>query len=410
MKTSVDKASIKILLLEGIHEAACQRFIAAGYRNIEVLPHALEEDMLIDKLQGVKVLGIRSRTQVTANVLKASPQLFAIGCFCIGANQIDREVAMMHGIPVFNAPFSNTRSVAELVIGEMILLYRGVVDKNMQMHRRIWQKTAYGACEVRGKTLGIVGYGHIGSQVSILAESLGMKVLFYDIDNKLPLGNASAVTSLESLLTQSDIITLHVPDTPETRKMIDQKALEKMKQGSVLLNASRGRVVDVEALANALESKHLKGAGIDVFPTEPASNDQPFNSPLCRLDNVFLTPHIGGSTQEAQRNIAFEVAEKLIKYSDNGSTMSVLNFPELSLPVKENAHRILHIHHNQPGVLRAVNRILCESGINIEGQFLRTLTDIGYVVMDINSDSQTSRWILKALKAVEGTIRARVLF
>lgn len=408
--TSLDRNTIKVLLLEGVHTQAHNAFVQAGYRNITSLSHALDDEALIEVLQSVKIVGVRSRTQLTENILKACPHLIAIGCFCIGTNQIDLVTAQSLGIPVFNAPFSNTRSVAELVIGQMILLYRNVIDKNMQMHRQNWIKSASGAHEVRGKTLGIIGYGHIGSQVSVLAESLGLKVIFHDIENKLPLGNATATVNLATLLDEADIVTLHVPDTSATKNMITAKELKLMKKGSVLINASRGSVVDIHALAQAIKTKHLKGAAIDVFPKEPSSNDELFESELIGLDNVFLTPHIGGSTLEAQQNIAVEVADKLIKYSDNGSTISAVNFPELSLPTQDNVHRILHIHENKPGMMRAINRIFFDHNINVEGQFLRTLANIGYVVIDINSSEETSRALLQKLKAIDGTIRSRVLF
>lgn len=408
--TSLDRSAIKVLLLEGVHTQAYNAFVQAGYSNITSLTHALDDNALIEALKNVKIVGVRSRTQLTEQVLTACPHLIAIGCFCIGTNQVDLMSAQSLGIPVFNAPFSNTRSVAELVIGQMILLYRNVVDKNMQMHRQNWIKSASGAHEVRGKTLGIIGYGHIGSQVSVLAESLGLKVFFHDIENKLPLGNATASVNLEVLLNKSDIITLHVPDTPATQNMISAKELTLMKKGSVLINASRGSVVDIQALSQAIKTKHLKGAAIDVFPTEPSSNDEVFESALIGLDNVFLTPHIGGSTIEAQQNIAVEVADKLIKYSDNGSTISAVNFPELSLPTQDNVHRILHIHENKPGMMRAINRVFFDHNINVEGQFLRTLANIGYVVIDIDSSEETSRALLQKLKAIDGTIRSRVLF
>ena len=409
--TSLDKKNIKVLLLEGVHQKAQNAFLDAEYQNLEILDHALEQDGLIKKLQDVKIVGVRSRTQLNETVLKACPHLIAIGCFCIGTNQVDLSCAQALGIPVFNAPFSNTRSVAELVIGQMLLLYRNVIDKNAQMHKQVWQKSAQLAHEVRGKTLGVIGYGHIGTQVSILAESLGLQVIYYDIENKLPLGNAKPCISLDDLLSQSDIVTLHVPDSPQTRHMIDTKKLKQMKKGSVLINASRGSVVNIDALSEVISSSHLKGAGIDVFPSEPSSNKEPFSSPLIQFDNVFLTPHIGGSTLEAQQNIGLEVADKLIKYCDNGSSISAVNFPELSLPKpSEKAHRVLHIHLNQPGMMRAINRVFYDHDVNIEGQFLRTLGDIGYVVIDLNSDVASSREIVQMLKQIDGTIRSRVLF
>jgi D-3-phosphoglycerate dehydrogenase len=407
----LNRSNIKVLLLEGVHEKGVNAFIKAGYENTTALSHALDEDQLIKALQGVKMVGVRSRTQLNERVLKACPHLVAIGCFCIGTNQVNLQVAQSLGIPVFNAPFSNTRSVAELVIGEMILLYRNVIDKNMLMHRQKWQKSAQGAHEVRGKTLGIVGYGHIGMQVSVLAESLGLNILFYDIENKLPLGNAKACSSLALLLKLSDIVTLHVPQTPITKNMISKNELNLMKKGSVLINASRGTVVDIAALTDALQAKHLKGAAIDVYPKEPSSNAELFQSPLSELDNVFLTPHIGGSTLEAQQNIGIEVADKLIKYSDNGSTMTTVNFPEVSLPTQDKEiRRILHIHENKPGIMREINRVVSEHDVNIEGQFLRTLSNIGYVVIDMNSSEETSKSLLHQLKGIEGTLRSRILF
>ena len=410
LKTSVAKKDIKILLLEGVDPIAKQAFIDAGYSEVELLKHAMNNEALIAKLQSIKMVGVRSRTQLTDDVIKACPHLIAIGCFCIGTNQIDLDCAKMLGIPVFNAPFSNTRSVAELVIGQMILLYRNVVAKNHEMHRSKWHKSALDAHEVRGKTLGIIGYGHIGSQVSILAESLGLNIIFYDIETKLPLGNARSVDSLEALLQQSDIVSLHVPQTTATKNLIGEHQIQLMKAKTVLINASRGSVVDIPALAAALKAGKLKGAGIDVFPKEPTANGELFDSPLSECDNVFLTPHIGGSTVEAQKNIALEVAGKLIKYSDNGSTLSAVNFPELSLPRQDNAHRILHIHRNKPGAMRAINRIFSDYNVNITGQFLRTSGEIGYVVMDIASDCQESMALVKAIKTIDGTIRARVLF
>ena len=408
--TSLDKGNIKVLLLEGVHQQGLNAFIKAGYHNTTAINHALDEDKLIKALQDVKIVGIRSRTQLNERVLKACPHLIAIGCFCIGTNQVNLQIAQDLGIPVFNAPFSNTRSVAELVIGEMILLYRNVVDKNMLMHRSSWKKSAQDAHEVRGKTLGIIGYGHIGMQVSVMAENLGLNILYYDIENKLPLGNAKACQDLASLLKESDIVTLHVPDTYSTRNMIGQNELKLMRKGGVLINASRGSVVDIAALTEALKSKHLKGAGIDVFPKEPSTNGELFESTLGQLDNVFLTPHIGGSTLEAQKNIGLEVADKLIKYSDNGSTISAVNFPELSLPTQESFRRILHIHENKPGIMQAINRVFSDYDVNIEGQYLRTLTNIGYVVIDLDVTEKYSRTLVHRLKAIEGTLRARMLF
>ena len=353
-------------------------------------------------------LGIRSRTQLTAEVLAAAEKLVAVGAFCIGTNQIDLDAAAVRGVPVFNAPFSNTRSVAELVLAEAILLLRDVPAKNALAHRGVWAKSAADAHEIRGKTLGVVGYGNIGSQLSVLAEALGMRVVFHDVAAKLPLGNASAGASLDAVLAEADVVTLHVPETPQTQWMIGAAELAQMKPGAMLLNASRGTVVDLNALADALEEGHLGGAAIDVFPTEPRSNADPFESPLQRFDNVILTPHIGGSTVEAQENIGIEVAGKLVRYSDNGSTMSAVNFPEVSLPPHPGQHRLLHVHENRPGVLSAINRVFSEQGVNVSGQYLQTRGAIGYVVIDV--DTASSEAALAALQNVPGTIRSRLLF
>ena len=411
MTFSKDKKDIRIVLLEGVHPSAEKTFRDAGYSNIESLPAALADDALKNKLKDVNIVGIRSRTQLSEAVIQESSSLLAIGCFCIGTNQVDKVTATLAGIPVFNAPYSNTRSVAELVIAQMIILMRGIPEKNAAAHRGEWLKTANRSYEVRGKTLGIIGYGHIGTQVSVLAESLGLKVVFYDIENKLPLGNASAISSLSKLLKTSDIVSLHVPETDVTKNMFTQTCLAQMKEDAVLINASRGTVVDIDALAHTLSQGKLLGAAIDVFPIEPKSNKDEFISPLRKFDNVILTPHIGGSTVEAQKNIGQEVAEKLVKYSDNGSTVSVVNFPEASLPLlHESACRILHIHQNQPGMMRLINRIFSELEINIVGQHLQTNNDIGYVVMDIESSHDEARTLIKQLRTIEGTIKARVLF
>lgn len=408
MKTSLDKEKIHFLLLEGVHPSASSVLKDAGYSNIEYLTTSLSEDELKKKIAHAHFVGIRSRTQLSEEILNEAQKLNAIGCFCIGTNQVDLNAATRRGIPVFNAPFSNTRSVAELVIAEAIILLRGVAEKNALAHRGIWKKSASNSYELRGKNLGIVGYGNIGTQLSILAESIGMKVYFYDRDNKLPLGNATQITNLEELLTLSDVVTLHVPETAETHNMISAKQLQQMKAGSVLINASRGTVVDIDALCQALESKHLLGAAIDVFPTEPRSNDEEFISPLRKFDNTILTPHIGGSTLEAQEKIGFEVVEKLIKYSDNGTTLSSVNFPEVSLPSHPGNHRLLHIHENKPGVLTKINNIFAANDINITGQYLMTNENIGYVVTDV--DQAHSEIALKELRGIEGTIKTRVLF
>ena len=408
MTTSFHKSKLKVLLLEGIHPSAERIFRDAGYENIETVKTALTGDELKAKLEGVHFLGIRSRTTLTRDIFEAADKLVAVGCYCIGTNQVDLSAATEHGVVVFNAPYSNTRSVAELVLAEAILLLRGIPEKNAKAHRGGWAKTANDSFEIRGKTLGIVGYGSIGSQLSVLAESLGMRVIFYDVVSKLPLGNASQVPSLEGLLGQADIVTLHVPDLPSTRNLMDQERISQMKPKSILINASRGTVVDIDALTKALEEKHLLGTAIDVFPVEPKSNNDEFISPLRGFDNAILTPHIGGSTQEAQENIGVEVAEKLVRYSDNGSTLTSVNFPEVALPPHPNHHRLLHVHENRPGVLSAINSVFAENHINIGSQFLQTSDKIGYVVIDVDRDY--SDVALEKLSEIEGTIRCRVLF
>lgn len=406
--TSLDKSKIKFLLLEGIHASALKVLHDAGYTNVEALTGALEGDELKRKIADVHFIGIRSRTQLTQDVLAAANKLVAIGCFCIGTNQVNLDAAREKGVVVFNAPYSNTRSVAELVLAEAILLLRGIPAKNAAAHRGGWLKSAENAFEIRGKTLGIVGYGSIGTQLSVLAEGLGMHVQFHDVATKLPLGNARQSASLPELLATSDIVTLHVPELSSTQWMIGAKEIAQMKPGSFLINASRGTVVEIEALAQALQSGHLLGAAIDVFPTEPKSNKDEFVSPLRGLDNVILTPHIGGSTMEAQANIGLEVAEKLVKYSDNGTTTSAVNFPEVALPEHPGRNRILHVHHNIPGVLSAINNVFAQNGINIAGQYLRTDEKVGYVVIDL--DAQSSALAVEKLQQVPGTMRCRVLF
>lgn len=411
MRTSLDKKKIKVVLLEGIHGSAAESFASDGYATVVRHDKALPEDELAEILADAHLVGIRSRTQLTASVLERAPKLIAVGCFCIGTEQVDLAAAEARGIPVFNAPFSNTRSVAELVVAEMVLLLRGIPEKNALAHRGIWSKSAAGAREARGKRLGIVGYGHIGTQVGLLAEALGMRVSFHDIEKKLALGNAEPVRTLDALLERSDVLTLHVPDTPKTRGMIGGPEMARMPRGSVLINASRGSVVDLDALAGALGGGHLAGAAIDVFPHEPAGNAEEFVSPLRRFDNVILTPHVGGSTVEAQQNIGVEVAEKLIRYSNNGSSVSSVNFPEVILPEHRGMHRILHIHHNQPGVLSRVNDVFSARGINVSAQFLQTNARIGYVVIDVDSRPRDeARTLKEALDAVDGTIRTRVLY
>lgn len=406
--TSLHKDKIKIVLLEGVHQSALDNLREAGYSNIEYIKTSLSQDQLIETIKDAHFVGIRSRTQLTRTVFEAAKKLVAVGCFCIGTNQVDLEAAREHGIAVFNAPYSNTRSVAELVIAEAIILLRRIPEKNASCHRGGWKKTAVGSYEVRGKTLGIIGYGAIGTQVSVLAESLGMKVRFYDVVTKLPLGNAEQVRNLKDLLAQSDMVSLHVPELPSTKNMFAAEQIAAMKPGAILINASRGTVVDIEALASALESGHLAGTAIDVFPVEPRSNDEEFVTPLRQFDNAILTPHVGGSTQEAQANIGTEVAEKLVKYSDNGTTISSVNFPEVALPSHAGTHRVLHVHQNIPGILSAINQVFSDNNINICSQFLQTNEKIGYVVVDINAEY--SEIALDELRKIEGTIRARVLF
>lgn len=405
---SLEKDRIRILLLENIAASAVEAFREVGYTNVERRSGTLPEAELKDALQGVHFLGIRSRTQLTREVFAAADRLVGVGAFCIGTNQIYLEAASEHGVAVFNAPFSNTRSVAELVMAEAILLLRGVPRRNMRAHRGVWDKSAADANEIRGKCLGIVGYGNIGAQLSVMAEALGMHVLFHDVEKKLPLGNATPVDSLADLLEKADIVSLHVPDTPATRGMIGKEELKAMKPDAVLLNASRGTVVDLEALEEALRSGHLRGAAIDVYPNEPASRDDPLEAPLQGLENVVLTPHIGGATVEAQHSIGREVAEKLIRYSDNGSTATSVNFPEVTLPPHPGMHRLLHVHKNRPGVMEAINAAFARQNVNVAAQYLQTRGRLGYVVMDIDTDD--SEAALAELRDVPGTLRARVLF
>lgn len=405
---SLGKDKIRFLLLEGVHQNALDVLHAAGYTNIEYLKTALDEDVLIEKIKDAHFVGIRSRTQITERVLEAADKLIAIGCFCIGTNQVNLDAAMKRGIPVFNAPYSNTRSVAELVLGELILLLRGIPEKNFLVHRGGWSKSAEGSYEARGKTLGLVGYGSIGSQLSVLAESLGMKVIYFDAITKLPLGNARQVGTMDELLAQSDVVSLHVPEIASTKDMMKAEQFAKMKKGAIFINAARGTTVDIEALADAIKSKHLGGAAIDVFPKEPKANDEEFMSALRGLDNVILTPHIGGSTLEAQANIGLEVAEKFVRYSDSGATTTAVNFPEVAIPQQEGTHRLLHIHQNVPGVLSAVNSLFAENNINICAQSLMTKGDVGYLVIDVeDSDSEVA---LEKIQGVAGTLRVRVLY
>ncbi|WP_010626146.1 phosphoglycerate dehydrogenase [Halomonas sp. KM-1] len=407
-KTSLDKSKIKILLLEGVHQSAVDNFLNAGYTNIEHLPTSLDEAALVEKVRDAHFLGIRSRTQLTERVFAAAEKLNAVGCFCIGTNQVDLNAALIRGIPVFNAPYSNTRSVAELVLAEAIMLLRGIPERNLRAHQGGWLKSAKNSHEARGKTLGIVGYGNIGAQLSVLAESLGLNVIFYDVVTKLGMGNASQVASLEELLARADVVSLHVPELPSTKWMIGKDQLALMKPSGILINASRGSVVVIEDLAEALQAGRLYGAAIDVFPVEPKGNDEEFVSPLRGIPNVILTPHVGGSTLEAQENIGIEVSEKLITYSDNGTTVTSVNFPEVALPAHPDKHRVLHIHDNVPGVLSEINRVLSESGINISGQYLQTNDKVGYVVIDV--DKAYGEQALEALRKVNHTLRVRVLY
>ena len=409
-KTSFPKSDIRVLLLEGVSQTAVDTFRAAGYQQIEFHEKSLPEDELKARIAEAHIVGIRSRTHLSAGVLAEAKRLIAVGCFCIGTNQVDLDAAELAGIPVFNAPYSNTRSVAELVVAQAVLLMRGIPQKNAECHRGGWSKSASGSHEVRGKTLGIIGYGHIGTQVGVLAEALGMQVLFHDVETKLSLGNARAAISLDELLARSDVVTLHVPETASTRNMFGAAQIAAMKRGAHLINASRGTVVDIDALATALESGQVGGAAVDVFPVEPKGNNDPFVSPLVKFDNVILTPHIGGSTLEAQENIGVEVAAKLVRYSDNGSTLSAVNFPEVTLPEHEDSLRLLHIHRNVPGVLSKINEIFSRHALNIDGQFLRTDPKVGYVVIDVAADEVQGAALREELAAIPGTLRTRVLY
>ena len=408
LKTSYPKDKIKVLFLENISEAAVQYFKIQGYTDVRKVTGALSEEELIKVIKDVHILGIRSKTFISKKVLDSAKKLQAIGCFCIGTNQVDLKACKQKGIAVFNAPYSNTRSVAELVIGSSIMLIRKIIDKNAAAHKGIWNKDAKGSFELRGKTLGLIGYGNIGTQTSIMAEAMGMKVKFYDIETKLPLGNAHAVKSIKELVSTSDIISLHVPETASTKNLISKDVLKQFKHGSILINYARGEVVDLDALASALKSKHLSGAAIDVYPWEPEKNGDPFETPLQGLSNVLLTPHIGGSTEEAQENIGEDVSIKLYQYLERGVSNGSLSIPTISLPPVDGAHRILHIHNNVPGVLSAINTVMSKNKINIVGQYLKTNEEIGYVVLDV--DSKLSKTALSLLKEVKETIRVRLLY
>jgi D-3-phosphoglycerate dehydrogenase len=406
--TSYPKDKIKILFLENISDAAIKVFRDAGYTDIKKIGGALTEEQLIDEIKNVHLLGIRSKTQVTDKVLRHAAKLQAIGCFCIGTNQVNLQAATKKGVVVFNAPYSNTRSVAELVIGASILLIRKIIDKNNAAHKGIWQKDAKGSFELRGKTLGIIGYGNIGSQVSVLAEALGMKVIFYDTITKLPLGNAESRKSIKDIVSQADIVTLHVPETHQTKNLINKTVIKQFKKGGILINYARGEVVDLDALKVALQEGQLSGAAIDVFPWEPEKNGDVFTSPLQNIPNVLLTPHVGGSTEEAQYNIGEDVSAKLLQYLEVGATYGSHTVPEINLPSQEGTHRILHIHANVPGVLSEINSRLSENKINILGQYLKTNDDIGYVVLDI--DKKLSKNAVELLKQVKGTLKVRLLY
>lgn len=407
-KTSYPKEKIRVLFLENISDLAVKGFQQQGYVKVEKITKALTEDELVKEIKDVHILGIRSKTQITARVLEAATKLQAIGCFCIGVNQVDLKAATRKGVVVFNAPYSNTRSVAELVIGLAIMLIRRIPDKNKAAHEGIWMKDAKGSFELRGKTLGIIGYGNIGSQVSVLAEALGMKVIFYDVETKLPLGNAADGKTLKEVLGKADVITLHVPETSQTKNIINKTTLKYVKKGAILINYARGEVVDLDALRKAIVDGQVGGAAIDVFPWEPEKNGDRFQSPLQDLPNVILTPHIGGSTEEAQQNIGQDVSVKLLNYLEKGITFGSHTVPALALPPQEGSHRILHIHRNVPGVLSAINTQLSKHNINIVGQYLKTNDEIGYVVLDV--DKKLSAQAQQLLRAVKETIKVRLLY
>lgn len=409
-RLSLSKDRIKVLLLEGINDSAADLLVNAGYTNMTRLPKALDQDALLKALEGVHVLGIRSRTQLTDAIFARADRLFAVGCFSVGTNQVDLEAARGRGVPVFNAPFSNTRSVAELTIGEIVMLLRKITDRSASAHGGGWDKSAEGSFEVRGKVLGIVGYGNIGSQLSTLAEAMGMRVIYYDQTDRLRHGNTEPVDSLHELLGSADIVSLHVPETPQTAGMIGAEQIAAMNPGSYLINNSRGTVVDLDALAAALKSGHLAGAAVDVFPVEPASNSDRFVSPLQGLPNVILTPHVGGSTEEAQERIGAEVARKLIDYSDVGSTVGAVNFPQVQLAARAVGTRFIHVQRNVPGMLRRLNDVFAARNVNIAAQNYQTDGEIGYVVMEAESIGADARDILREIRALDGTIRARLLY
>jgi D-3-phosphoglycerate dehydrogenase len=407
---SSSKGSIRTLLLEGVNDSAVELFVSSNFSNIERLPKALDADGLLQAIKGVDLLGIRSRTQLTHEALAGADRLVAVGCFSVGTNQVDLDAARQRGIPVFNAPFSNTRSVAELVIGEIVMLLRRIFPRSSAAHKGGWDKSATDSHEVRGRTLGIVGYGNIGSQLSTLAEGMGMKVIYYDHTDRLRHGNTEPVESLQNLLAQSDIVSLHVPETPATHGMIGEAELRLMKRGAYLINNSRGTVVDLDALSRAVREGHLAGAALDVFPVEPSSNSERFQSPLQGLENVILTPHIGGSTEQAQDRIGREVARKMIDYVDSGSTMGAVNFPQVQLQARSLGARFSHVHRNAPGMLRRLNEVFLQRDINIFAQYLETDNEVGYVVLDADLAGQSSSEILDEIRELDGTIRARLIY
>lgn len=409
-RLSLPKHKIRVLLLEGINESAVQFFAENGYSSVERLTKALDAAALKEALKGVHLLGIRSRSQVTEEILDAADRLLTVGCFSVGTNQIDIDAARRRGIPVFNAPYANTRSVAELTIGEIVMLMRQIFPRSVAAHAGGWDKSAVGSREVRGKTLGIVGYGNIGSQLSNLAESFGMRVVFFDLTDKLRHGNTEPTATLEELLAVSDVVSLHVPETPQTSGMIGKHEIARMKPGSFLINNSRGTVVDLEALAAALKSGHLAGAAVDVFPVEPVSNADRLASPVQGLPNVILTPHIGGSTEEAQERIGTEVARRLVEYSDVGSTLGAVNFPQVQLPPRPSGTRFIHIHGDVPGIMGKLNDIVSAHGINIAAQYLQTGGGVGYVVLETDGAVANAEGVLEEMRAIQGTIRARLLY
>ena len=405
---SFPREKIRVVLFEGVHSGTVDYLGERGYTTVEVFDRALPPAELATAIRDAHLVGIRSRTILDQEALAAGRKLLAIGCFCIGTDQVDLAFAAQRGVPVFNAPHSNTRSVAELVVGLAVMLQRDVFRKSARVHAGTWPKTAHGSREVRGKTIGIVGYGHIGSQVSVLAEALGMRVLFFDIQPKLPLGNAESVGSLDEIVARANVVTLHVPETPLTKNMFDAERIAAMRPGAFLINTSRGSVMDQEALAAAIRERRLSGAAVDVFPTEPRTTSAALDSPLRGLENVILTPHVAGSTEEAQEKIGLEVAGKLVSYSDSGATVGSVNFPEINLAPNDRSHRILHVHGNVPGILQQINRVIADENINVMAQHLETRNGIGYVVFDI--EKEASAGLLRRLKEVEGTIRARILY